>query len=152
MQGKQYSVKTASATPVRKKQATVGAKSTGQIPYQTVTRELRVKAVYAALAGNSDKILTADQFKQVACSLNEFSNMTNHKAIGNEVCWWGAECPESKWIRDYFEFIRTGDKVMHIKVKATAKTVAPVAPAKAPARKGKAKATKAKATQQALPL
>lgn len=142
MQAKQYTVKRANATPVRPDRAQEGKKSTGRSNEWTMDREIRVKALHSKLSGNEDTILKTKQVKEAAYNLPCFENM-EAPAIDNEICWWGAPSPEGAWIGEYFEFIRTGKKCLHIRVKAKAKA------APAP-RKGKAKAVKA--TQQALPL
>lgn len=144
MQGQQYTVKRAASVPVRKEAAEKGLKSTAKIPCDTPDNRARVEAIYKALSDKAGQLVKTSQVKEVATTLPEFSNMTNAAAVGNYVCWMGTECPETEWIREFFEFVATGKRIMHIRVKAKAAKAAP-------ARKGKAKA-KATATQQKLPL
>lgn len=122
-----------------------GEKSTGQSNEWSIDRETRVRALHAKLAQNEDVILRTKQVKEAAYDLPCFDNM-KAPAIDNEICWWGAPSSEGVWIGEYFEFIRTGKKCLHIRVKAKAAKAAPAA------RKGKAKAKAATAQQQTLPL
>lgn len=133
MQGMQYVGARAKVTPVRSEQAAAGKKRQGLANEQTTDREIRVKELYEKLARHEDYILKTSEWKRAAYDLQSFANCTNANAIDNELCWWGTPGEQGKWINQYFEFVKTGSRTLHIRVKAKAK----------PARKGKAKVTQA---------
>lgn len=133
MQGMQYTSRRAKVTPVRADRASEGKLRQGLGNERTVDREIRVKELHAKLVKSEDYVLKTSEWKRAAYDLQSFSNCTNANAVDNELCWWGTPGPQGEWILEYFEFVKTGARTLHIRVKAKTK----------PARKGKAKVAQA---------